>query len=754
MSDAKGRFPLSVDRRSMIEMLKDNLYENPLTFLRENVQNAVDAVRMRTHKEGGPPEESRPLIEITVENNTVSVRDRGIGMSLDDLKKHYWVVGASGKRTKEAREAGCIGKFGIGGFANFGPCARLEVTSQALGSSVGTKAWLLASELEKESRDLPDVNFATSDGAAPNGTIVTGELRDTPNTPSVKDLRDYICGFVQHVPFPISFNQEIIPRKKMEYIEDTKNYRQMSDCPSKWQSGPLEISGAFWADKKDTLAVVLSALTINGRPCKILGHLRFEAGSVEIFHSGFKICAATPPNWIGVSGKIDCTEFSPTAGRDILNGETSSMLAEMSRVLEDAAVRLVLNNPSMIPRNTRIFEYVVHNNLIDLLGDVEVDLAHAGSMSLKDISDRQVEGDEIYYTSTGGNNLTQIMRARGHIVVTLSRDGFRAEAERLYLEEKCQAKSLAGMIECGVPYEKLSPFEMAVVSELSDFVHRTYEIKGMQVIPGKLSEDIPVYVTDRKGTDKACVYVDVRHQKIMEIESLADKPSLFSVMRMFFQTYLGDTLKKWSPLFTGSGVLKIGLLAGKRSNIWVLTESEIGVLGPSQHHQIIKASDVHTIDESSPSESAETRPDSQPPKLLRIIDSDPPNQQVRHYIRLLGSAFYIYGDILNRHSVLGVVWAGNHIVYVASDGTSASFNYDIRLDRVVSVSSDDGSPKQIGANEITVPLVRHYGNVYFPIPTCLEEFLVPRGQDEVRIELQCDWSDPPIEKDGLSGCRT
>jgi hypothetical protein len=86
------------------------------------------------------------------------------------------------------------------------------------------------------------------------------------------------------------------------------------------------------------------------------------------------------------------------------------------------------------------------------------------------------------------------------------------------------------------------------------------------------------------------------------------------------------------------------------------------------------------------------------------------------------------------------VWAGNKILYVASDAVSAAFQYEIRLDEVISAIVD-GITRTEGAISLDRPLHELYGGLYFPIPAPLERFLVPRGDNEIRLELHCDWLD-------------
>ena len=88
----------------------------------------------------------------------------------------------------------------------------------------------------------------------------------------------------------------------------------------------------------------------------------------------------------------------------------------------------------------------------------------------------------------------------------------------------------------------------------------------------------------------------------------------------------------------------------------------------------------------------------------------------------------------------GVVWTGNRITFVASDGVSAQFQYDIRLDEMVAVGID-GAMRAEGALELTRPLQALFGGLYVPIPSALSQFLVPSGTAEIRLDLHCEWVD-------------
>ena len=122
MSDDTSSFEIGLEFDSVLRAISKQIYETPHAFLRENVQNAIDAVRIQALRDGKDAGASEYAIEVVVDSGRVSVRDNGIGMSRKDLQRYFWTIGSSGKRGDEARKAGCVGMFGIGGFANFGVC--------------------------------------------------------------------------------------------------------------------------------------------------------------------------------------------------------------------------------------------------------------------------------------------------------------------------------------------------------------------------------------------------------------------------------------------------------------------------------------------------------------------------------------------------------------------------------------------------------------------------------------------------------
>ena len=456
MTNARTSFAAGIEFDSILRIISKQVYDTPFAFIRENVQNAVDAVRIRAHRENVPFGDSRYRIDIVAESQKITVQDNGIGMSSDDLRSLFWTIGASGKRTAEALAAGCVGTFGIGGFANFGICETLEVISQTTSADQGTLTRLSQEDIRSAGSTIPQVTMEPSLIAAPGGTVVIGRLREAAD---LEQLQSYLVDFVRFVPVAVYFNDKKVSQTRFADIESRENYVGISGGVREWRDGDLTITGRLFEDRGHALVADIDSLHIAGESANFGGLLRFENGTIDVFKHGFKLCATHVGAAIGVSGRLDCDRFVPTAGRDSLDPETTSLLGRIVATLEKVAIEKILETPERIAQHTRIFQYVIRNGLIDQLGNVMVRLADGSESTLGDIRAKVEKGAVgVFYGVAQNQALNQIMQARGHLVVLLSSDRHRQNAERQYLEQYCSAKPFDGMIECTERYQDLKRF--------------------------------------------------------------------------------------------------------------------------------------------------------------------------------------------------------------------------------------------------------------------------------------------------------
>lgn len=742
MSQPSTSFGVGIDFQHVLAAISKQIYETPLAFLRENVQNAVDAIRIQALRDGRPTSHADYRVEITVKGNECRIRDNGIGMTSDDLRELFWTIGASGKRNDEARRAGCVGMFGIGGFANLGVCDVLTVISQTQDAPVGTQTWLSEEVIRAAGSSIPHVQSGESREAAPRGTIVIGRLRQSPD---LAELERYLGDFVRFAEENIYFNGKLISKGTLTADTGTKGSKQLSSTDVRWESGNLTLTGTLFEGPGHTLFAHLTGLTIGGTVTRFSSFIRFESGPLDVFKRGFKLCATKVHTQIGVSGRIDCDTLAPTAGRDSLDSDSMALVSQLATMLEWVAVSSILSSSELLEQHTRVFKYIVQHGWAPRLDNMTVTLADGSEATLGGLKVKAAGKVGIYFGAHQKHALSQIMQARGNLVVLLPSDHYKQQAVRQYLETHCAARSFSGVVEFVEVYDHLDRFERLFLSELETTVIETYEVKDARLKAGKLTEDIPVFL--REDTSRQTeIYVDVRHSEIAKLRAVDIGPLLYSLIAAFCREYLGTSLRKRSPKFFGSGAVNLDLLAKKRSELWVLLKDDIQTISKKSERQVVRRTDVHTVRAGGGGKTAEEKnPDPASPKrakLLRIEGEEAFADILGYYIRIPDGATTAFGDVIKEYDNRAAVWAGNKILLVASDAISSAFQFEIRTDHLIVVPGGEGGTAVEGASELKRPVQEMNEGLYFPLPKELEAVLVPKGDEEIRIEVSSgDWLD-------------
>ena len=283
MSEAtKERITFDVETERVLEILSSEIYDSPKAFLRENVQNAYDAILMRCTAQDLPLADRS--IQITVGDGQLSVRDDGIGMTEEVLKNNFWKAGSSGKKSDLAHRSGVIGTFGIGAMANFGVCTVLQVESRNIESGVtlissGKRADL---RIAQECIDLEHIK----DGRDP-GTIIMADL--DPAFPINEAMAsEYLRQYVRFLPVPVFVNGILVSQER---FEDTLGSRAagFEELASRVVSNG-RLSGALctFVNAEARVLVRITNIALNDNPirgrhslCKGEARLSaFEIGSV------------------------------------------------------------------------------------------------------------------------------------------------------------------------------------------------------------------------------------------------------------------------------------------------------------------------------------------------------------------------------------------------------------------------------------------------------------------------------------------
>lgn len=113
MDENNNKYLFQVNLKGMIELLSEHIYSAPNVFVREILQNGIDAATARRTIE----ENHKGVINVYVEKidgyPRIIFEDDGIGLSEEEVHQFLSVIGQSSKRG-DFNEKDYIGKFGIG----------------------------------------------------------------------------------------------------------------------------------------------------------------------------------------------------------------------------------------------------------------------------------------------------------------------------------------------------------------------------------------------------------------------------------------------------------------------------------------------------------------------------------------------------------------------------------------------------------------------------------------------------------------
>ncbi len=124
-----------VDLRGIVDLLSHHLYASPRVYVRELMQNAVDAITARRAGDPGAPGEIRIFPSESTGDGTLRVEDSGVGLTEAQVHELLATIGRSSKRDELgfARHE-FLGQFGIGLLSCFLVADEIRVRTRAADS--------------------------------------------------------------------------------------------------------------------------------------------------------------------------------------------------------------------------------------------------------------------------------------------------------------------------------------------------------------------------------------------------------------------------------------------------------------------------------------------------------------------------------------------------------------------------------------------------------------------------------------------
>lgn len=236
---------ISVQTENIFPIIKKFLYSDHEIFLREIVANATDATtKLKTLSIKGDVEGDIGDLTIDIildkEAKTLTIRDRGLGMTEAEVKKYLNQVAFSSAESflkKYKDDATIIGHFGLGFYSSFMVANQVEVVTKSFKKTAKAVRWICDGNPEYEIENTKK-EFRGTDVIL----HINEESVEFLEKSKIEGLLKKYCKFL---PFPIRFGTKTDTtwegdgedRKKI----DTEVDNIINDVAPLWKNSPTNI---------------------------------------------------------------------------------------------------------------------------------------------------------------------------------------------------------------------------------------------------------------------------------------------------------------------------------------------------------------------------------------------------------------------------------------------------------------------------------------------------------------------------------
>ena len=203
---------IRVQTENIFPIIKKFLYSDHDIFIRELVSNAVDATqKLKTLSSIGEAKgdlgDLSIDIQLDIENKTITISDKGVGMTGEEVDKYLNQVAFSGaeeflKKYKGQNETNIIGHFGLGFYSAFMVSERVDVITKSYREDARAVKWECDGSPEYSLEDVEKADRGTD--------IVLHVNEESKEFLDAERIRTILKKFCRFLPVPIRFEGQQI----------------------------------------------------------------------------------------------------------------------------------------------------------------------------------------------------------------------------------------------------------------------------------------------------------------------------------------------------------------------------------------------------------------------------------------------------------------------------------------------------------------------------------------------------------------
>jgi molecular chaperone HtpG len=318
---------ISVQMENIFPIIKKWLYSEKDIFLRELIANSVDAITKLKSLASlgefkGLKEGEEYAIEVNVDEKlgTLSVRDNGIGMTAEEVKKYINEVAFSSaadflQKYKSGEEGSqIIGHFGLGFYSAFMVASLVEIKTRSYQEDAPAVRWTCDGS--------PEYTLQEIDGIERGTEVILHVTSDEKEFLDPVRVRHTIKTYCDFLPVPIRLRDDVVNKKKPLWAEKAADLKDSDYIEFYHYLYPLEEDPLFWIHLNVEFPVRAKGILYFP---KLKHELDPSRGKIKFYYNQVYVSDnlkdLIPEFLMSLQGAIDCPDMPLNVSRSYLQSD-------------------------------------------------------------------------------------------------------------------------------------------------------------------------------------------------------------------------------------------------------------------------------------------------------------------------------------------------------------------------------------------------------------------------------------------------
>jgi len=766
-----SKLSFQIEVKRVLEILSNDIYDSPYALLRENIQNAYDAILMRKQLNGADSFE--PKIIVTMSPKQISIHDNGIGMNKDVVSNNFWKAGSSGKNTEVAKKAGVVGTFGIGAMANFGVCKSLKVITHFAEGNETIESFAV-----RESLSITEdcIEVITKEEIREPGTEVIADLDDSLDL-NHQGAINYLNPYVKYLTVPVIINGVIVSQNKYSDFSEVKQENLFLAETHEINQSNFKFKLLLNYTKHNQVKVLCTDISRGTE--QLTGEISLSqgVGSVYGLRNYFGLAQIPVSGYFTLGGIVNLSALHPTAGREALSRESIELVTQIINIIE-SKIADSISKLEIAEFNSGFHNYISRTGKFDLAQKIKIEVKPNDERWELSKIKSEIGGKKVYYYTGRDPQIILSFGNENTYLLLLSQENPRRRIQQEFIRRQGieEVPDRARILKTYDRKELTIP-EASLILRITNILNEDYLIADSKVYISEISHQVPSTVD---YIDNAVVVHLSRNSSAVKqvLQVYETDWQLFpSFIKDFVRNHLYQKFASYVPSSTKQGADALHKILMRNRELYKYEYSDLGelesllsdyVLGDIDfpevlrksssitrtHTQFVQLNQVGTVEqelpsiiENIPTDNSIDVLEAMPPIIRRetktekkILKTGKPYKQLNDFCLFLSLSDKVFKSQIEfffEPHTTKVIWSMHRVVYIFTHASNKlSLYYDIELKEKLANETTGGKP-------IPTTTIITEDRIFIPIPTdLLAYFDIMEGTKEfyVRHDIVADFT--------------